>query len=206
VLYNFQNGRFGSSPRGGVSLDTAGNLYGTTFDGGNNGDGTVFQLLHSPSGWTINLVYTFGATGFASYAGVILDSAGNLYGATVNGPTGDAPVYQLSPSGNGWNYAALYDFPDCLGCGPAANLAMDSAGNLYGTTRGLGQTQDPYGSVFKLTPSSQGWIYTDLHDFTGGSDGNSPYSSVVIDANGNLYGTASAGGTYDYGTVWEITP
>jgi uncharacterized repeat protein (TIGR03803 family) len=81
---------------------------------------------------------------------------------------------------------------------------MDSSGNLFGTT-----TQDGaygYGNIFKLTPQAIGWTYTSLHDFTGGSDGSVPYSSVLEDANGNLFGTAAEGGTYDKGVVWQITP
>lgn len=81
-------------------------------------------------------------------------------------------------------------------------LVLDSAGNLYGTAYSDGRYG--YGSVFELSPSSGGWIYTDLHDFTGGSDGANPAGSVAIDANGNLYGTTTAGGS-DYGVVWEIT-
>ena len=206
LVYNLGND---GAPVGGVTRDSAGNLYGTTFSGGSGDEGIVFQLAKTQSGWTLNTLYSFSEFngGFGNYAGVILDSAGNLYGATVNGdPNGDAYVYELSPSGSGWNYSTLYTFTESLGGGPAANLMMDSAGNLYGTTRGLGETNNPWGNVFKLTPSNGGWVYTDLHDFTGGSDGGVPYSSVVIDSNGNLYGTASAGGAHGDGTVWEITP
>ena len=81
---------------------------------------------------------------------------------------------------------------------------MDSAGNLYGTTFNDGAYNQ--GSIFKLTPSNGGWIYTDLHDFTGGDDGANSYSNVVIDADGNLYGTAWEGGAYSKGVIWEITP
>jgi uncharacterized repeat protein (TIGR03803 family) len=81
---------------------------------------------------------------------------------------------------------------------------MDAAGNLYGTTYWDGAYAS--GAVFKLTPSNGGWTYTSLHDFTGGSDGADPISNVVFDANGNLYGTTSYGGAYNYGVVWEITP
>ena len=84
------------------------------------------------------------------------------------------------------------------------NLAMDGAGNLYGTTYCDGAYG--YGNVFKLAPSSGGgWTYSSLHDFTGGSDGKGPYARVVLDAKGNLYGTAVLGGANGYGVVWEIT-
>jgi uncharacterized repeat protein (TIGR03803 family) len=81
---------------------------------------------------------------------------------------------------------------------------MDTAGNLYGTTLGGGTFGE--GSVFKLSPSQGGWVYTSLHDFTGGSDGRAPYGHLVVDVNGNLYGTAGWGGSAGYGTIWEITP
>src|SRR5208337_3429117 len=83
-----------------------------------------------------------------------------------------------------------------------AGLVMDSAGNLYGTTTG---GQNGMGNVFELTPSSGGWRYTSLHDFTGGSDGAVPIATPAFDANGNLYGTTSQGGANGYGVVWEIT-
>jgi len=86
---------------------------------------------------------------------------------------------------------------------------MDKAGNLYGTTRGDGVYG--FGSVFKLTPSSGTWIYTSLHDFTGGTDGANPYGGVILDPNGNFYGTTAAGGNLSAcsggcGVVFKITP
>lgn len=81
---------------------------------------------------------------------------------------------------------------------------MDTGGNLYGTTSADGAYED--GSVFKLTATGGGWSYTDLCDFTGGSDGAGPFSGVTLDASGNLYGTASGGGAHGHGVVWEITP
>ena len=81
---------------------------------------------------------------------------------------------------------------------------MDAAGNLYGTTRCDGANR--MGNIFKLTPSSGRWTYTALHDFSGGDDGAYPLSNVIMDASGNLYGTASAGGSQGHGVVWEITP
>jgi hypothetical protein len=209
VLYSFSNGLDGGDPIGGVVLDSAGNIHGTTWLGGAGDFGTAFQLAYSGGSWTLTTMYTFGIgnNGFGSYAPGIFDAAGNYYNATVNGnPNGNAYVFELNPYPGGWTYNTVYTMPQCYGCGPAGNLVMDASGNLYGTTRGDGGTGDPYGNVFKLTPSSQGWIYTDLYDFTGGNDGNSPYSNVTIDAEGNLYGTTTGGGQYGNGVVWEITP
>ena len=84
------------------------------------------------------------------------------------------------------------------------SLTMDAAGNLYGTTAKAGAYG--YGSIFKLMPSNGGWSETDLYDFPGDGAGAVPYGSVLIDAGGNLYGTASAGGANGYGVIWEITP
>jgi uncharacterized repeat protein (TIGR03803 family) len=81
---------------------------------------------------------------------------------------------------------------------------MDGEGSLYGTTYCDGAHSQ--GSVFKLTHINGGWTFTSVYSFTGLSDGEWPSSNVVIDANGNLYGTASQGGAYGYGVVWEITP
>ena len=111
-------------------------------------------------------------------------------------------IRALPASRCNWNFNLIYNFQRAAG-GPAANLSMDSAGNLYGTAKHDGS--HAMGSVFKLTRTSGGWVYTDLHDFDGG-DGRDPVSSVLIDAAGNLYGTTSAGGTHGAGVVWQITP
>lgn len=193
----------------GVVFDNAGNLYGSN-EG--EGYGGLYQLVHSGSGWHVNQVYnvTDGTYGSPITAGVILDSAGNIYACGLSdGPNGGGTVFELSAGT--WNPSLLYGFSG--GEGPQESLTMDSAGNLYGTTYGDGANNK--GSVFKLTPSAGGWTYTDLYDFTGGSDGRFPVSNVVIDAQGNLYGTAAYGGsgpcTSQYygngcGVVWEITP
>ncbi len=211
VLYAFSVGSDGYYPIGGVIFDNAGNLYGVTNAGGIF-YGTAFQLTPSGSGWTESILHNFqsGSDGGFPVAGLIFDSSGNLYGtAAAYGPQGGGTVFELSRAGSSWMFDLLYGF-HCSGdaCyslpGPQASLFMDSAGNILGTT-----TQDGaygYGNVFKLTPQAVGWTYTSLHDFTGGSDGAIPYSSVLEDANGNLFGTAAEGGTYDKGVVWEITP
>jgi uncharacterized repeat protein (TIGR03803 family) len=214
VLHSFGGSGDGAYPQNGLIFDGAGNLYGTTFAGGAR-CGIVFQLVPSDGNWTENVLYTFqnGADGCLAHTGLIFDRSGNLYGATgYGGAGGGGTVFELSPSGGGWVYSLLYSFTGMLtndGCGPVGTLVMDTAGNLYGTTLCDGAYN--LGSVFKLTRSSGGWIYTSLHDFIGGSDGGDPYSNVVFDAEGNLYGTAGAGGTSSQctggcGTIWEIAP
>ena len=206
----------GASPEGkypfaGVTLDTAGNLYGTTSEGGEN-YGTVYELMPSSGGYTEKWLYfpTGGADGSYLFGGVILDPSGNLYGSTQNGgSSGAGTAFKLTKGNGNWSYAALYHFSGTgTFCGPYGNLARDGNGNLYGTTYCSGGL----GNVFKLTPAG---AYTSLHNFTDGSDGANPISNVTFDANGNLYGTDSEGanGTcYDSefiagcGVVWKITP
>jgi len=124
-------------------------------------------------------------------------------GTTALGGSGKGgTVFELTPGNGGWTLNTLYSFGGSTGS--YASLTMDATGNLYGTTFGDGMYG--YGNLFKLSPSNGGWTYTSLHDFTGGIGGANPVGGVLIDANGNLYGTASAGGAYGYGVVWEITP
>jgi uncharacterized repeat protein (TIGR03803 family) len=90
------------------------------------------------------------------------------------------------------------------GAYPSAGLIFDALGNLYGTTSGGGTYG--LGTVFKLTPGSSGWVHTSLYDFTGGNDGAYPYGTVILDAGGNIYSTASQAGAYGRGVVFGITP
>ena len=209
VLYTFTGGADGASPWAGVTLDSAGNLYGTTSAGGSSSNGTVYELSPSGGGWTEKTLHSFQRLpdGGSPYAGLIFDRSGNLYGATqYGGSGGGGTVYELSPSGGSWTYTVLYDLVGSGGGhakGPVANLVMDGAGNLYGAAAGDGAYR--YGVVFKLTHSGGSWTYTSLHDFTGGSDGDLPRSNLVFDASGNLYGTAY-GGTLGNGVVFQIVP
>jgi uncharacterized repeat protein (TIGR03803 family) len=217
VLHTFTGGTDGASPWAGVTLDQAGNLYGTTSAGGVYGYGTVYELSPSGSGWTETTLHSFqrSTEGANPYSGLIFDHAGNLYGATqYGGSGGGGTVFELTPAGGGWTFATLYSFNGSgggLAKGPVGNLVMDSAGNIYGSTAGDGAYR--FGAVFKLTHGTGGWTYTSLHDFTNGLDGGSPRSNVVFDAAGNIYGTASAGGTGNptncvgnCGVIWQITP
>ena len=201
----------GGNSVSGVILDATGNLYGVESWGGAYEQGYVFQLNMS-GGCLWNLLYTFqgGSDGEGPQGSLIFDNVGNLYGTTfAGGEGGGGTVFELLPSNGNWTFSLLYSLTG--GEGPGASLTMDAVGNLYGTTFGGGAYAA--GSVFKLTPSGGGWTYTDLHDFTGGSDGEAVSSNVTLDANGNLYGTAAWGGDTSgdchglvgCGTVWEIT-
>jgi uncharacterized repeat protein (TIGR03803 family) len=197
-------------PGSGVAGDGRGNLYGSTFIGIRS-RGTVYQLTQSGGNWVGTDIYEFSGSVDGGYpvAGVTFDAEGNLYGATTSGGSGNGgTVFELSPSGGNWNYKLLYSFTGPnngrLVVGPVGNLVLDSAGNLYGTT--ISDGASGHGAVFKLTSSNGSWTYTSLHDFTGGSDGAYPYSNLVFDADGGIYGTASAGGAFNAGVIFEIAP
>lgn len=209
VLYNFICSGVDIEPSGGLAIDSAGNLFGTTQ--GQREHSTVFQLSGSGLEWIKRTIYQLPNSGY-SVAGLILDGTGNLYGATeAGGCCGGGYVFELSQTGSGWNYTELYDFTGSGpgSAGPTGTLAMDVQGNLYGTTNNIGAYH--HGNVFKLSPSGSGWTYTDLYDFMGGNDGGNPVGGVVLDSAGNIYGTTSAGGVNSCseagcGVVFEITP
>jgi len=210
ILYSFQGGNDGQSPEGGLIFDAAGNLYGTTAGGGSAGCGTIFELSASDGGWTKTILHNFQCSdGYGPRGNLIADRSGNLYGVTTSGGADNGGVaFELSQPGS-WTFNLLYSFPeDSYPTGP---LVFDNAGNLYGTTE-VGGAYDN-GSAYKLTPSNGGWTETDLHDFQA-TDGEFLNGGVVIDAAGNLYGTAEQGGigfdgpcyAIGCGTIWEITP
>ncbi len=215
VIYSF-SGPDGSHPWAGLTFDQAGNLYGTTSTGGANNLGTVFELSPSNGSWTLQTLHTFqGSDGSNPYAGLIFDSAGNMYGAASSmGSNSGGTVFELSPNGNGWSFNTLFNFTGPNGGlypGPVANLAFDQQGNLYGTTHLDGAFN--FGAVFKLTNTGGSWTYTSLHDFTAGLDGGDPRSNITFDSHGNMFGTASEGGSGNpqncvgaCGVIFEITP
>jgi uncharacterized repeat protein (TIGR03803 family) len=222
VLHTFLDSPDGADPVSGLVFDQAGNLYGTTNRGGtgcaDGGCGTVFQLAPSGSGWTETILhsFTFGDDGALPDGGLIFDNSGNLYGTTSRASTSNGTVFELTPSGGQWTYTLISDIPEQLigNSGPYGPVAMDAAGNLYGMTAGSGidTCADGCGTVFKLTPSASGWMFSLIHEFTGGTDGATPIDGVIVDRNGNLYGTTSYGGasSCNYGlgcgVVFEITP
>jgi len=213
VLHAFAGGHDVTGPNSGVIFDHDGNLDGVATEGGAHYWGAVFQLTPSQSGWSESLIYQFDNyfSGANPGGALLLDNYGNLFGGNPYGANGDCGlVYELTP-GMYWSFYVLYEFPGPEGdWGSNSALIMDAQGNLYGTTSRTGAYNE--GAVFKLTPTGGGgWSYSSLHDFTGGSDGSEP-SSLVMDANGNLFGVAFAGagsGCVDgegCGVVFEITP
>jgi len=215
ILHTFKGNPDGSQPWAGLVQDAAGNLYGTTAYGGAFNFGTVFKVTKAGKE---RVLYSFrGAPdGATPFAGLIRDSAGNLYGTTLHGGSGSCngggaqgcgTVFMLSAGGT---ETVLYSFAGGTdGERPAAGLVRDSAGNLYGTTVEGGGTNcsDPFvngcGTVFMISNAGSETI---LHSFTGNpTDGEGPFSSLIIGANGNLYGTTMMGGAYTYGTVFELT-
>lgn len=213
ILYAFTGGNDGASPAGGLIFDGAGNLYGTTLFGGSSSSGTVFQLTPGVAGWKESVLHNFqgGSDGDQPWSSLIFYHTGNLYGTTSDGGTGaGGTVFELTPSNGDWTYTLLYGLPGFSLGGPHAELTIDAAGSLYGTTITGGAYL--YGTVFKLTPSKAGWAYTPLHDFDGsGTDGNSPFSTVTFDKSGKLYGTTYNGGSGPCsaggcGIVFQLTP
>ncbi len=196
VLYSFAGGADGENPLG-VVLDAQGNLYGTTEEGGASNLGTVFKVDTSGNK---TVLYSFTGTpdGGNPYAGVVLDSQGNLYGTTFGGGAdGYGTVFKVDTSGN---ETVLYSFGTTGGDGlfPVKGVVLDAEGNLYGTTSAGGAHEK--GTVFKLGTTGQETV---LYSFAGKPDGEYP-NGVVLDAQGNLYGTTDQGGVYDVGTAFEV--
>jgi uncharacterized repeat protein (TIGR03803 family) len=227
ILYRFSGGVLEESPLGGLVVDSLGNLYGTA-SGNPSGNGicyvqfgcngSVFKLSPSAGGkWNASAVFAFstGNDGIIPTTALISDSAGNLYGSTASGgnylcgQVGCGSIFELSPNGSGgWSESALYDFTTGLqfnGYSPSPNLAVDSTGNLYGTTVYGGDAICNCGEVFELSPTTGGvWQQRVLYTFLGGPDGYNPYAGVALAPNGKIYGTAG-GGVFQKNEVFELT-
>jgi uncharacterized repeat protein (TIGR03803 family) len=208
------DGLNGSNPNGKVLFDTQGNLYGTTYNGGTNGVGTIFKLTAGPGGFTESVLFNFGGlNGAHPTAGLVMDANGALYGtASTRSGKLSGVVFQLTPSGGAYTYQVIHSF-GAAGDGdyPNCDLVFGPKGTLYGTTVFGGV--EGFGTVFELTPPAQGqttWTESVIYSFTGGLDGDGPYAGVVFDTAGNLYGTTAAGGTIagltGNGSVFKLAP
>lgn len=217
--------RVGKHPAGGVILDEAGNLYGVTTDGGANGYGTVYELVHAGNRWKAKVLLDFcfecaggqnpaaGLTYAGAASGAPYDGVSPLYGTTEFGGVNSdgsafaGAVYSLTPVGGAWQEDVLYSFcalKNCKdGAHPTSPLTMDAAGNLYGTTRAVTRGKNG-GTIFKLTQIGGSWSETVLHAFCSlpkCTDGNNSYESqpLILDAGGNLLGVTTEGGSCGYG-------
>jgi uncharacterized repeat protein (TIGR03803 family) len=202
ILYSFAGTPDGEDPRCTLVLGATGSFYGTTQYGGTNGGfGTVFRL---DAQGKLTLLHSFAGTpdGENPLAGLVRDAAGNLYGTTQYGGTngGFGTVFKLDAKGDLTLLHSFAGTPD--GENPLAGLTRDAVGNLYGTTH-YGGTNGGFGTVFKLDATDN---LTLLHSFAGTPDGENPYSSLVRDAAGNLYGTTFFGGDFGNGTVFKLDP
>jgi uncharacterized repeat protein (TIGR03803 family) len=222
VLYNFTGGSDGCDPYPGVILDSVGNLYGVTFDGGtgfcNSGQGVVFKV---DRGGNETVLHSFGggSDGANPDSVLLFDSQGNLYGTTENGGssgcggTGCGTVFELSHDGA---ETVLYAFCSLSNCAdgetPVGPLVRDQKGSLYGTTYFGGASHNcsgvGCGAIFKLDRADNETI---LHSFTGGKDGAFPSAGLTMDSSGDLYGTTQGGGATCYtshtcGVVFDTTP
>ena len=227
TLYDFAGGADGGAPYSTLLRDSTGDLYTTTANYG-NGVGSIFKLAPASGGsWKGTALYDFPVLieGTHPYSSLLADGQGNYYGTTSQGGLnvdcgyylGCGTVYKLSPSGSGWKETVLYSFTGTGGDGayPAGNLALDAAGNLYGTTEYGGNVVtcngglDQCGTVYKLSPNGEGiWTETVLYRFNGYTtgDGSNPSAGLAIDASGNLYGTTPTGGQYGSGTAFVLKP
>ena len=204
-------------PGGDLTFDAAGNIYGTTFYGGNYGDceeegcGTIYQLTQSNGVWSQNIVHVFtGETdGQHPAGGVILDRAGNLYGSVEGDPNlGDSGlVFRFIPSGGTWTETILYRFQGyAQGEFPVAGLFFDPSGSLVGATLQGGFYGG--GTVYQLSPTGSSWIFDTLHNFdiAGADYPFGPLGKLVMDSAGNLYGATGTDGAYGYGAVFQLRP
>ena len=200
TLHSF-HGTDGSEPQASLVQATDGNLYGTTFDGGTNGDGTVFKI--SPSGALTTLHSFDGTDGQNPWAGLIQASNGNFYGTTPGGGTngGYGTVFKITSGGT---LTTLHSFDSTDGNNARAGLIQASNGNFYGTTYEGGA--NGYGTVFKMTSSG---TLTTLYNFclqSNCTDGGMLTAGGIQGADGNFYGTTqTGGGSYNAGTIFKIT-
>ncbi|HEX4079032.1 MAG TPA: choice-of-anchor tandem repeat GloVer-containing protein [Rhizomicrobium sp.] len=226
-MHEFGGSGDGIEPYGGVVADAGGNIYGTTAEGGANGAGTVFELSASNGQWTETVLYSFCAETYCAdgaypFAGLVLDVAGNLYGTTDSGVTGNecvagstcGTVFELASVDGQWAETVLHSFEGSDGATPTANVIFDAAGNLYGTAYlgGSNACSMGCGAVFELKPGKGGaCTEKTLHLFENARDGANPCGGLVPDSSGNFYGTTSQGPGTDCdglgcGAVYSIRP
>lgn len=213
TLYSFTCDVDGKNPYGGVTLDSAGNLYGTTVAGGNGGAcagdgcGTVFEVAKSGNSWSESVLYNFtgGNDGFGPGGGVTFDNAGNLYGTTPDGGRySEGVVYELSPAGNGtWQQTVIHAF---TGGNDGGVGSLGSLLYFQGAFYGVAEIGGAFGAgtVFDLSPTANGWTFTTVHEFQGQPHAAFPYGGLIVDRENRFFGTTYFGGVDGQGTVFLL--
>jgi len=215
VPYSFCSGPHcsdGEEPAAGLITDQAGNFYGTTESGGGSASGGVVFKLTPAGAETVLYTFTGGTGGNKPLAPVIRDATGHLYGTTysASGHTGSGVVFEITSPGHESVLHTFGTFPD--GIGPSAGLLEDSNGNLFGTTTYGGETPKGVqadGTVFEIDSTDHESV---LYNFCSASgtnpcaDGKYPEAGLLMDQDGNLYGTTSSGGVNDLGVVFKLAP
>ncbi len=220
ILWNFKGGTDGAGTYGDLVWDKQGNLYGTTIGGGQaqncTGCGTVFRLAADGTETVLHAFNNYPNDGAGPIAALIRDRQGNLYGTTYYGGNKSCgqyacgTVFKIASDGTETMLYAFCASANCAdGAAPGGALIRDKEGNLYGTTTAGGsgtacgdEDYQGCGTVFKLTPSGKGTV---LLSFNGSTQGAYPYSNLIPDNKGNLYGTANLGGAYNQGTVFKLS-
>jgi len=206
ILYRFHGNIDGLYPSGDLTFDTAGNIYGTTMQGGSFGPGTIYELTSAKPDWNENILWNFTGNndGGNPSSGVTFDPAGHLYATAFQGgdqQSGGA-VVELSYSQSAWNVNTFYDFSGSSGVFPVAGLLLDNAGNLIGACASGGPGKNG-GTVYQLMPP--GGDVSVLYNFSGG-DESGPWAKLTMDAAGDLYGTTQGDpSTGNWGTVFKLT-
>ncbi len=212
TVHTFAGGSDGAGPEDGVVFGPGGGMYGTTYGGGDDNFGTVYELVPTSNGWSHTVLYRFvgGKDGASPYPRVIFDTHGNLYGTTnYGGPSNAGTVYELMPAADGeWTETVLYSFSGGSDGGwPLARLILDAAGNVYGTASmgGNRACNSGCGVAFELAHAKSGtWTQRVIHSFNG-NDGQFPGGEMTFDAKGRLYGMTSFGGVATIGVVYMLS-
>jgi uncharacterized repeat protein (TIGR03803 family) len=206
VIYNFHGHGDAQNPLGGLLADKSGDLYGTSYNGGQGGGGAVFKLTPSGSGYIETVLWSFGhpGDGLNPQAGLVADRTGALYGTTQLGGSGSCTgglgcgtVFKLTPYASGYLEGVLYSFQaGSDGAQPLASVTLGKNHAIFGTTNtGGAGPSGGYGTIFALKPSGTSYTETILHTFQGGSDGLGPLANLTFNSGtGILYGTTAGGG------------
>jgi uncharacterized repeat protein (TIGR03803 family) len=217
ILHTFSGSTDGTGPNADIVFDSRGNIYGTTYNGGNSNYGIVFELTPaqvSGGAWTETILHTFTGASDGGYpiGGLTVGPDGTIYGTgSYSGTANDSgTAFELTPPTNGgtWTYTVLHSFAGGSdGATPATTMALDPAGNLYGTTWNGGSSACYLGcgTIFRLSPPKAGGEWTETIVKQLGNSLQNPDASIVVFHNGALYGTTEFFGSSNLGSVFSLS-